>query len=112
MVYYTDGRQEPMLDRAGLRALAELMSDAFMEHDNWKRVLPEAARRKRALYALFSFMASVINRYGHIVVSVDGGRPVGYTTFMENADRRAGIVLPHSPLRRVGQRPWFSDGPR
>jgi GNAT superfamily N-acetyltransferase len=87
MVYYTDGRQEPLLDRAGLRALADLISDAFMEHDNWKRVVPEPARRKRALYALFSFMASVINRYGHIVVSVDGGRRVGYTTFMENADR-------------------------
>jgi GNAT superfamily N-acetyltransferase len=63
------------------------MSDAFMEHDNWKRVVPEPARRKRALNALFSFMASVINRYGHIVVSVESGRAVGYTTFMENADR-------------------------
>lgn len=87
MVYYTDGRREPMLDRVGLRALAELMSDAFMEHDNWKRVVPEPARRKHALNALFFFMASVINRYGHIVVSVESGRPVGYTTFMENADR-------------------------
>lgn len=87
MVYYTDGREEPLLDRAGLRDLASLISDAFMEHDNWKRILPEPARRKHALYALFYFMASVINRYGHIVVSVDGGRCVGYTTFMENADR-------------------------
>jgi GNAT superfamily N-acetyltransferase len=76
-----------MLDRAGLQALAALISDAFMEHDNWKRVLPEPARRKRALYALFYFMASVINRYGHIVVSMDGDRRIGYTTFMENSDR-------------------------
>lgn len=88
MVYSTDGRQEPMLDRAGLRRLAGLISDAFMEHDNWKRVVHEPARRKRALYALFYFMASVINRYGHIVVSVEGGRRVGYTTFMESADTK------------------------
>ncbi len=77
-----------MMDRAGLRRLAGLISDAFMEHDNWKRVVPEPARRKRALYALFYFMASVINRYGHIVVSVEGGRLVGYTSFMESADEK------------------------
>jgi len=87
MVYYTDGREEPWLGRAGLRELAELMSDAFLEHDNWKRVIPDADRRKRALTSMFFFMAAVINRYGHIVVTVDDGKRVGYTTFMEHADR-------------------------
>ncbi len=87
MVYYTDGREEPGLDRAGLRELARLMGGAFLEHDNWKRVIPEPERRKRALTSMFHFMAAVINRYGHIVVTMDDGRPVGYTTYMEDRDR-------------------------
>ena len=87
MVYYTDGREEAALARAGLRKLAGLMSDAFMEHENWRRVIPDAARRKRALAAMFHFMAAVVNRYGHIVVTMDGGQRVGYTTFMVDADR-------------------------
>lgn len=86
MVYFTDGREEPRLDRAGLDALADLMSDAFLEHDNWKRVIPDADRRKRALGSLFFFMASVVNRYGHIVVTTEDGERVGYTTFMEQDD--------------------------
>jgi GNAT superfamily N-acetyltransferase len=86
-VYYTDGREEAALDRAGLRELAGLMSDAFMEHDNWRRVIPDTARRKRALAAMFHFMAAVVNRYGHIVVTMDGGQRIGYTTFMVDADR-------------------------
>jgi GNAT superfamily N-acetyltransferase len=72
---------------AGLRDLADLMGNAFLEHDNWKRVIPEADRRKRALTSLFYFMAAVVNRYGHIVVTMEAGRRVGYTTFMENRDR-------------------------
>jgi GNAT superfamily N-acetyltransferase len=87
VVYFTDGREETRLDRSGLRDLSELMGDAFMEHDNWKRVIPDARRRKRALASLFYFMAAVVNRYGHIVVTVEDGKRVGYTTFMEHADR-------------------------
>jgi len=86
MVYFTDGREESQLDSAGLHGLSELMSDAFLEHDNWKRVIPDADRRKRALAALFFFMASVVNRYGHIVVTIEEGKPVGFTTFMEQSD--------------------------
>lgn len=88
MVYYTDGRTEPSMSRQSLRALATLISDAFMEHHNWKRVIENPRRRKRALYALFYFMATVINRHGHIVVRMYEGRIIGYTTFMENADKK------------------------
>lgn len=86
MVFFTDGQEKPRLDRAELDALAELMSDAFLEHDNWKRVIPDAVRRKKALASLFYFMASVVNRYGHIVVTIEEGKPVGFTTFMEQSD--------------------------
>lgn len=86
MVYYTDGKEAPALDRAGIRDLAGLMGEAFLEHDNWKLVIPDPDRRKRALTSMFLFMAAVVNRYGHIVVTMDDGQPVGYTTFMENRD--------------------------
>jgi len=87
VVYFTDGSEAERLDRRGVRALAELMGLAFTDHDNWKRVIPDADRRRRALTRMFRFMGSVVNRYGHVVVTVEDGRKVGYTTFMENRDR-------------------------
>lgn len=103
MVYYSDGRKEARLDRASLRELANLISDAFIEHDNWKRVIADTARRKRGLYALFYFISSVINRYGHIVVSVYEGRVVAYTTFMENSDH---AQVNFCRVLRCGALPW------
>ncbi len=87
MVYYTDGEAKRRLDAGELRAMADVESDAFMGHDNWKRVIPGEPGRKRALYRLFSFLGAVANEHGHIVVTTEGGTPVGYTTFMENRDR-------------------------
>jgi len=87
VIFYTDGRTAPRLDRAGVAALADTLGLAFMEHDNWIRVVPRPEARSRALRALFGFMGAAINRYGHVVVAVTDGRPVGYVTFMEDRDR-------------------------
>lgn len=86
MIFYTDGRIAPRLDRAGVAALADTLSVAFMEHDNWIRVVPRPEARRRALRALFGFMGAAINRYGHVVVATADGREVGYVTFMEDRD--------------------------
>lgn len=86
MIFYTDGRTSPRLDRAGVAALADTLAAAFMEHDNWHRVVPRPEARRRALRALFGFMGAAIDRYGHVVVAVADGRPVGYVTFMEDRD--------------------------
>jgi hypothetical protein len=86
MVYRSDGRTAKALDPAELDRMASLMGEAFMEHDNWKRVIPDPGRRRRALGALFRFMGAVVNRYGHVVAVVEEGRELGYITFMENRD--------------------------
>jgi GNAT superfamily N-acetyltransferase len=86
MVYATDGTTRRQLDTGGLLAMADVLSDAFMDHYNWKRVLTDEQGRKRALFHLFAFLGSVVNEYGHIVVTTEHGEPVGYTTFMENCD--------------------------
>jgi GNAT superfamily N-acetyltransferase len=87
MVLWTDGGTSPALDRDGVARMAALMGEAFMEHQNWKGLIPDPGRRSRALCALFGFMGAVVNRHGHVVVVVEDGREVGYLTFMENRDR-------------------------
>jgi GNAT superfamily N-acetyltransferase len=87
MVYFVDGRSQERLGTDGVEAFADLMSDAFMGHENWSHVLEDPAKRKRVLYHLFGFMGAVFDRHGHIVVATgEDGRPVGYITFMENRD--------------------------
>lgn len=92
MIFYTDGRSEPRFDRAGVAALADTFTDAFMGHDNWLRVVPRPEARRRALRALFGFMGAAVNRYGHVVVAMADGKPVGYVTFMEDRDP-VGVTL-------------------
>jgi len=88
MVYFVDGRTAERLGREGIRDFADLMSDAFMDHENWRHVLQNPKRRKRVLCHLFAFMGAVFDRHGHIVVAIGGDRrPIGYITFMENRDR-------------------------
>ena len=87
MLYRTDGTTAPRLDGPGVRRMAALMAAAFMEHDNWKRVIPDPARRLPALEALFGFMGAAVNRHGHVVEVLEDGRTVGFITFMENRDR-------------------------
>ena len=94
MVYYTDGREGRTLSGRGVRAMAALMADAFMAHANWRALISDEGRRRRALYALFRFMGGVAARYGRVVVALEGGRAVGYITFMDEADR-----VQVSPLR-------------
>jgi GNAT superfamily N-acetyltransferase len=87
MVYFADGRTAEHLGREGIRDFADLMSDAFMGHENWSHVLQNPRRRKQVLYHLFAFMGAVFDRYGHVVVAVgEDGRSIGYITFMENRD--------------------------
>lgn len=86
MVYYTDGREGRALGHRGVRAMAALMAEAFMEHANWQALIPDGGRRRRALRALFRFMGGVAARYGRVVVAVEDGRAVGYITFMDRAD--------------------------
>lgn len=93
MIYYTDGRTAPRLGREGVATMAATLAEAFMEHDNWVRVVPRPEARRRALRALFGFIGGVVDERGHVVVAVAEGRPVGYITFMENRDR-AGVTLP------------------
>lgn len=93
MIFYTDGRRSERLGREGVAEMAETLAEAFMEHDNWVRVIPGPEARRRALRALFGFIGAVVNERGHVVVALAEGRPVGYITFMENRDR-AGVTLP------------------
>lgn len=87
MVLRSDGSTAGALGRDGLERMAALMGAAFMEHDNWKRVVPDPLRRGRALRALFRFMGAVVDRHGHVVEILEDGRVAGYITFMENRDR-------------------------
>jgi hypothetical protein len=65
VIIFSDGRVTGKLDPADLERMSATIAAAFDKHENWTRVIPDSARRTRALRHRSSFMASVINRHGH-----------------------------------------------
>jgi ribosomal protein S18 acetylase RimI-like enzyme len=87
MIYYTDGRSKPCLNKKEVKEMSEIMSDAFMNHENWRHVIRNEKKRKKTLTNMFYFLNGVINHYGHTVVVQKEHKNVGYITYMENADK-------------------------
>jgi len=71
------------LNNQELKEMAGTMSDAFLFHSNFKYLIPNQKRRKKALLNLFRMMFKVINRYGYVFVVYNGSSKIGYITYMD-----------------------------
>lgn len=69
-----------------LKEMASVMSNAFINHENFVKVIKNPKRRKNAMYHLFLMMYKVINLHGYIF-SVHSEKDIcGYITFMDAND--------------------------
>ena len=75
------------LSKKQLIKMADLMSDAFITHENWTYLIPNQNKRKKALYHIFLLIYKVINRYGYIFEVDSDGDTIGYITFMDSKDK-------------------------
>ena len=75
------------LSNTELKEMADVVSDAFMVHDNFKTIIHNENRRKKAMYNLFLMMYRVINNYGTIFTVYKDSEIAGYITFMDAGDK-------------------------
>ena len=75
-----------VLTKTELKEMADIMSDAFLEHQNWTHLIGPKRRRKRALYRIFLMIYKVINQHGIITTISKEDIPIGYMTFMLDSD--------------------------
>lgn len=67
--------------------MADIMSDAFVNHSNFIYTIKRENKRKKALYNIFLMMFKIINRYGYIHIVKEKEEVIGYITFMDSADK-------------------------
>ncbi len=75
------------LSKNELLEMADIMSNAFISHENWVERIKKDAKRKKILNDLFLVMFGVINRYGYIFVVSKENKNIGYITYMDPADK-------------------------
>ena len=74
------------LDKNEVIHMADIMSEAFLQHNNWVKRIPKASKRKKIMNNLFVIMFNVINEYGYIFEVSQDNQKVGYITYMDPTD--------------------------
>ena len=77
-----------VLNKQELKKMVDIMSNAFLEHQNWKERIPSDKKRLRILSSLFHLMFRVINKHGEIFVVRENNQEVGYITYMDPNDAK------------------------
>ena len=67
--------------------MSDIMSDAFLFHNNWVDRIPNDKKRKKLMNNLFVIMFGVINQYGYVFEVTQNGNKVGYITYMDPKDK-------------------------
>ncbi len=75
------------LSKKELIEMADIMSDAFVNHSNFIYIIKRENKRKQALYYIFLMMYKIINKYGFIYTVKEKKETIGYITFMDSADK-------------------------
>ncbi len=78
--------KQDILTLEELKEMASVMSNAFMNHENFVKVIKNPKRRKNVLYNLFLLMYKVINVHGYIIRVYKEDNICGYITFMDAND--------------------------
>lgn len=71
--------------------MSKTLANAFFQHDNFVYLIEDENKRLQLSYYLFRFMTKVINKYGYIYVVNQDDLPVGYITFMDDAEAKLGL---------------------
>lgn len=74
------------LDKSEVIHMADIMSDAFLQHNNWVKRIPKVNKRKNIMNNLFVIMFNVINEYGYIFEVSQDNQKVAYITYMDPTD--------------------------
>lgn len=80
-------RRNNYLSKTELFEMANVMSDAFLNHSNFVYTIVDDKRRKKALYGIFLMMFRIINIYGFTYLVWENNHIVGYITFMDSSDK-------------------------
>lgn len=80
-------RRNNYLSKTELFEMANVMSDAFLNHSNFVYTIVDDKRRKKALYSIFLMMFRIINIYGFTYLVWENNHIVGYITFMDSSDK-------------------------
>jgi len=75
------------LNKKELIMMSDIMSDAFLFHNNWVDRIPNDKKRKKLMNNLFVIMFGVINQYGYVFEVTQNGNKVGYITYMDPKDK-------------------------
>ena len=75
------------LSKTELFEMANVMSDAFLNHSNFIYTIVDDKRRKKALYNIFLMMYRIINIYGYTYLVWENNEIIGYVTFMDSSDK-------------------------
>ncbi len=80
-------RSSDFLSKSQLVEMADVMSDAFVNHSNFVYTISSPVRRKKALYNIFLMMYKIINIYGYTYLVYEKEEIIGYVTFMDSSDK-------------------------
>ena len=80
-------KKSDFLTKTELKQMADVMSDAFVNHSNFIYTITNDFRRKRALYNIFLMMYKIINIYGYTYLVFENDEVIGYITFMDSSDK-------------------------
>ena len=68
-----------------LKTMADVMSDAFKNHENFVHLIPKSNQRKKATNNLFMMLFKVANEYGTIFKVIVESEVVGYISYMDDS---------------------------
>ncbi len=82
-----DERLSDYLNKNELIEMADIMSDAFVNHSNFIYTITDAKRRKKALFNIFLMIYKIINIYGFTYIVREKNEVIGYITYMDASDK-------------------------
>lgn len=75
------------LSKSEILTMADIMSDAFLEHQNLALRIRKTQKRKKIMNTLFIVLFSIINKYGFIFEVTRDNKPIAYITYMDPKDK-------------------------
>lgn len=80
-------KSSDFLTKSQLIEMANVMSDAFLNHSNFIYTISSPKRRKKALFNIFLMIYKIVNIYGYTSLVYEEEEIIGYITFMDYSDK-------------------------
>ena len=82
-----DDKKSDYLSKEELTMMADIVSDAVVNHSNFRYTFRNEKKRKKALFNAFLLMYKVINIYGYTYIVKEQNEIIGYITYMDSSDK-------------------------